>query len=129
MTLNQLFWKLTEEKFTLHEVNFGGAAKIPSHSLLSIMLHITPWTLMLTLHIRLSVYLVLTNFFIISDVPHYIRWNQHNTICIIQVKVDVPDTCGATNDMFVLWNPISAISYEDREYCLHIFLKPHALVN
>ena len=27
-TLNQLFWKLTKEKFTLHEVNFGGAAKI-----------------------------------------------------------------------------------------------------
>ena len=23
-----LFWKLTKEKFTLHEVNFGGAAKI-----------------------------------------------------------------------------------------------------
>ena len=39
-TLNQLFWKLTKEKFTLHEVNFGGAAKISS--LLSIMLHITP---------------------------------------------------------------------------------------
>ena len=28
MTLNQLFWKLTKEKFTLHEVNFEGAAKI-----------------------------------------------------------------------------------------------------
>ena len=28
MTLNQLFWKLTKEKFTLHEVNFGGVAKI-----------------------------------------------------------------------------------------------------
>ena len=27
-TLNQLFWKLTKETFTLHEVNFGGAAKI-----------------------------------------------------------------------------------------------------
>ena len=28
ITLNQLFWKLTKGKFTLHEVNFGGAAKI-----------------------------------------------------------------------------------------------------
>ena len=28
MILNQLFWKLTKEKFTLHEVNFGGAVKI-----------------------------------------------------------------------------------------------------
>ena len=27
-TLNQLFWKLTKEKFTLHGVNFGGAAEI-----------------------------------------------------------------------------------------------------
>ena len=27
-TLNQLFWKLAKEIFTLHEVNFGGAAKI-----------------------------------------------------------------------------------------------------
>ena len=26
ITLNQLFWKLTKEKFTLHEVNFRGAA-------------------------------------------------------------------------------------------------------
>ena len=28
MTLNQLFWELTKEKFTLCEANFGGAAKI-----------------------------------------------------------------------------------------------------
>ena len=28
LNLNQCFWKLTKEKFTLHEVNFGGAAKI-----------------------------------------------------------------------------------------------------
>ena len=31
----------------------------------------------------------------ISDVPHYIRSNQHNTVCTILVKVDVLDTCGA----------------------------------
>ena len=29
-TLNQLFWKLTKEKFNLDEVNFGEAAKIPT---------------------------------------------------------------------------------------------------
>ena len=40
LNLNQCFWKLTKEKFTLHEVNFGGAAKISS--LLSIMLHYHP---------------------------------------------------------------------------------------
>ena len=28
MNLNQLFWKLTKEKFTLHEVNFAAAAKV-----------------------------------------------------------------------------------------------------
>ena len=34
-----------------------------------------------------------------------------------------------SNDMIVLWNHISAIFYEDREFCLHIFLKQHALVH
>ena len=33
--------------------------------------------------------------YFISDVPHYIRWNQHNAACTILVKVDVLDTCGA----------------------------------
>ena len=33
--------------------------------------------------------------YFISDVPHYIRWNQHNAVCTILVKVDVLDTCGA----------------------------------
>ena len=31
----------------------------------------------------------------ISDFPHYIRWNQHNTVCTILVKIDVLDTRGA----------------------------------
>ena len=39
-----------------------------------------------------NVYLVLTNIYFISDVPHYIRLNQHNTVCTILVKVDVLDT-------------------------------------
>ena len=33
--------------------------------------------------------------YFISDVQHYIRSNQHNTVCTILVKVDVLDTCGA----------------------------------
>ena len=33
--------------------------------------------------------------YFISDVPHYIRWNQHSTVCTILIKVDVLDTCGA----------------------------------
>ena len=31
-----------QKKFTLHEVNFGGAAKISIYNLLSVTLHITP---------------------------------------------------------------------------------------
>ena len=33
--------------------------------------------------------------YFISDVPHYIRLNQHNTVCTTLVKVDVFNTCGA----------------------------------
>ena len=33
--------------------------------------------------------------YFISDVPHYIQWNQHNTVCTILVNIDVLDTCGA----------------------------------
>ena len=33
--------------------------------------------------------------YFISDVPHYNRSNQHNTVCTILVKVDVLNTCGA----------------------------------
>ena len=33
--------------------------------------------------------------YFISDVPHYSRWNQHNTVCTILVKVDVLDICEA----------------------------------
>ena len=70
--------------------------------------------------------------YFISDVPHYIRTNQHITVCTILVKVDVLDTCTqcmSSNDMFVLSNRISAIFYEDKKYCLHIFPKQHALLH
>ena len=33
--------------------------------------------------------------YFIPDVPHYIRSNQHNTVCTILVKVDVFGTCRA----------------------------------
>ena len=33
--------------------------------------------------------------YFISDVPHYIRSNQHNTVCTILVKVDVLNISGA----------------------------------
>ena len=34
--------------------------------------------------------------YFISDVLHYIQWNQHNTVCTITLKEDVLDTYGAT---------------------------------
>ena len=70
--------------------------------------------------------------YFISDVQHYIWSNHHNTVCTILVKVDVPDSRTPymwSNDIFVLWNRISAIFYEDRKYCPHIFPKQHALVH
>ena len=70
--------------------------------------------------------------YFISDVQHYIRSNQHNTVCTNLVKVDVLDTYTRyvwSNDMFVLCNLISAIFYEDRIYCLHIFPKQHTVVH
>ena len=33
--------------------------------------------------------------YFISDVPHNIRWNQHNTVCTVLEKVDVLHTCEA----------------------------------
>ena len=33
--------------------------------------------------------------YFISDVPHYIQSNQHNTVCTILIKVDVFNACGA----------------------------------
>ena len=92
MTLNQLLWKLTKEKFTLHEINFGGAAKISTIFVNNATYHPMNPDAGVTYQTVTNVYLVLTNIYFISDVPHYIRLNQHNTVCTILVKVDVLDT-------------------------------------
>ena len=65
--------------------------------------------------------------YFISDVPHYIRWNQHSTVCTILVKVDVLDTCEAMICLYI-GSAFLLFFYEDRECCLHIFPKQHALV-
>ena len=54
------------KRLTLHEVNFGGAVKISTifyqyQPIYQPILHINLLTLMLMLHIRESIYLVLTN--------------------------------------------------------------------
>ena len=59
------------------------------------MLHITPWTLMLVLHIRQPICLVLTNVLSISFLMFHVRFDEISTVCKILVKVDVLDTCGA----------------------------------
>ena len=85
------------------------------------MLHTTPWTLMLMLHIRQSIYLVLTNVLSTSFLMFHITFDEICTTLYNSGK----GRCTWymwSNDMFVLWNRISAIFYEDRKYCLHISL-------
>ena len=130
MTSNQLFWKLTKEKFTLHEVNFAGAAKIST--IFYQKLNIIPWTLMLMLHIRQSIYLVLTNVLSTSFLMFHITFDEISTTQCLYNSGKAKGRCTqymCSNDMFVLLNRISAIFYEDREYCLHIFPKQHVLVH
>ena len=78
MNLNQLLWELTKEKFTLHEVNFWSSSK-NIYNLLSVMLHITQWNLVLMLHIRQSIYLVLTNVLSTSFLMFHIIFNKIST--------------------------------------------------
>ena len=60
------------------------------------MLHITPWTLMLMLHIRESIYLVLINVYLLHfwcSTLHLIKSAQHHLYC--SGKDRWFDTCGA----------------------------------
>ena len=124
ITFKSIILETDQRKTTPREFNFGGAAKISIYSLLSIMLHITPWTLMLMLHIRQSIYLVLTNVLSASFLIVYITFDEislqfqstnisllhmyqahlslpelyrqlQNTACTILVKIDVLNKCGA----------------------------------
>ena len=119
-----------QRKINLMKGKFWRSSKI-IWNLLSVMLHITPWLLMLMLHIRQSNYLVLTNVLSTSflNVPHYIRWTLSAQHCLYNSGKGRCTRYMWSNDMFVLWNRISAIFYEDRKYCLHIFPKQHALVH
>ena len=86
------------------------------------MLHITPWSLMMMLHIRQSIYLVLTNVLSASFLMFHITFDEISTQnCLYNFGKDKYTRYVWTNDMFILWNRISAIFYEDRKYCLHIF--------
>ena len=126
MTLNQLFWKLTKEKFHPSWGYFGRSSK-NIYNLPKIMLHITPWTLILMLHIRQSIYLVLTNVLSTSFLMFHITFNEISTTLSIQFWYKGRYTWHMwSNDMFILWNYISAIS---RDRCLYILPKQHTFVH
>ena len=85
------------------------------------MLHITPWTLILMLHIKQSIYLVLTNVLSTSFLMFHITFNEISTTLSIQFWYKGRYTRYMwSNDMFILWNCISAIFYKDRKCCLYI---------
>ena len=76
-------------------------------------------------------FLVLANVLSTSFLMVHFTFDEISTtvaVYTILVKIDVLDTCG-TMIMFVLWNHISAIFYEDRKHCLRIFPKQHAFVH
>ena len=84
MTLNKLFSKLNKEKFHPSWGYFGRSSK-NIYNLPKIMLHITPWTLILMLHIRQSIYLVLTNVLSPSFLMFHITFiNEISTTLSIQ---------------------------------------------
>ena len=73
------------------------------------------------LHIRQSIYLVLTNILSTSFLMFHITFDQTSKHCVYNSGKGRCNRYIWSNDMFVLWNRISAIFYEDRKYCLHIF--------
>ena len=98
---------------------FGRSSK-DVYNLPKIMLRITPWTLILMLHIRQSIYLVLTNVlstsFEMTFLMFLITFNEISTTLPIQLWYNGRYTRYMwSSDMFILWNCISAISYTDRE--------------
>ena len=100
------------------------------YNITKIVLQITPWTLILMLHIRQSIYLVLTNFLSNSFLMFHITFNEISTTLSIQFWYKGRYTRYMwSNDMFILWNCISAIFYKDRECCLHILPKQHTFVH
>ena len=129
MTLNQLFLKLTKETFHPSWSYFGRSSK-NIYNLPKIMLHITPWTLILMLHIRQSIYLVLTNVLSTSFLMFYITFNETSTTLSIQFRYKGRYTWYMwSNDMFILWNCICAIFHKDKEYYLHILPKQHTSIH
>ena len=64
-------------------------------NLRKIMLHINPWTLTLMLHIKQSIYLVLTNVLPASFLIFHITFDAQHCLYNFGLKVDILDTSGA----------------------------------
>ena len=80
------------------------------YNLRKIMLHITPWTLALMLHIRQSIYLVLINVLSTSFLIFHITFDEISTALSIQFwSKGRYIRYMRSNDMFILWNRISTI--------------------
>ena len=125
MTLNQLFSKLTKEKFHPSWGYFGRSSK-NINNLPKIMIHITPWILILMMHIRQSIYLVLTNVLSTSFLMFHITFNEISTTLSIQLWYKGRYTRYMwSNDMLILWNGISAIFCEDRMLFTHLAKTAH----
>ena len=108
MTLNQLLWKLTKEKLTVHEINLEEQQQYLQSFINNATYHPKNPDADVT-NQRVNLFSSARSFtYFISDVTPYIRLNQHSTVCTILVKVDVLNSCGA-------------MIYEDRKYCFHIF--------
>ena len=89
---------------------------------------ISQWTLMLMLHIRQSIYLVLTNVLPTLFRMFHITFDEIITTLYNSSKGRSTRYMW-NNDIFVLWNRVSSIFYKAREYCLLIFSKQHTLVH
>ena len=83
MTLNRLFSKLTKEKFPPSWGYFGRRSK-NIYNLPKVILHITPWTLILMLHITQSLCLALANVLSNSFLMFRITFNEVSTTLSIQ---------------------------------------------
>ena len=77
---------------------------------------------------RQSIYLVMANVLSTSFLIFHITFDEISTTLYNSGK----GRCTRyiwSNDMFVLWNRISAIFYKDIKYCLHFFPKQLALAH
>ena len=82
------------------------------------------------LHIRQSIYLVLTNVLSNSFLMFHITFNEISTTLSIQFWYKGRYTRYMwNNERLILWNCVSAILHKDRECCLHILPKKHTFFN